>query len=298
MNKLKFEQFAIGSFHYPRYPLCYFLDSVQRLEVKNIELWGVAPHLYVDDLTGADVKAIKREIDARGLRLICYCPEQNTYPFNISSTNKALRERSIAFMERSIVLGAQLGAPTFLLCPGTGFLNEDPGEAFKLLCDAAQRLLPTAHREGVTIVAETQTWHDCNILHTAADQRRLLDEVNDPAFKAMLDVSQMTIYGDTIADNLQILGDDIRHMHLTSSYSDSLDLTLQGDALRQKYPDGRPLSTHIGFRAGNNPIIDYLRQMGEGGYSHYISLEICARECFGDPEFYAREGLEMMKQAL
>ena len=78
MNKLKFEQFAIGSFHYPRYPLCYFLDSVQRLGVKNIELWGVAPHLYVDDLTGADVKAIKREIDARGLRLICYCPEQNT----------------------------------------------------------------------------------------------------------------------------------------------------------------------------------------------------------------------------
>ena len=28
------------------------------------------------------------------------------------------------------------------------------------------------------------------------------------------------------------------------------------------------------------------------------ALRALWRECFGDPEFYAREGLEMMKQAL
>lgn len=298
MKTLSQEQFSLGSYHYIRYPFSYFLDSAVRLGFSNIEIWGVAPHVFWEDLTAQDIAKIKMEIETRNLRVVCFCPEQNTYPYNIASADAALRRRSVRYLQESIRLGAALGAQKILICPGSSFYGGDNCDEWAYCRDSIEKLLPAAEREQVTLVAETQSKHDCTFFNTAADQRRLLDEISHPRLKAMLDVSQMTQYGDTIADNLSILGNDLVHMHLTASYSDSLDLTLQGEELRRRHPNGRPLNTHINFSAGNNPVVDYLKQMGEGGYSHFVTLEICERSCFFDPEFFAAEGLNMMKQSL
>lgn len=298
MNKLSREQFALGSFHYPRYTFAYFLESAKRLGIKNIEVWGVTPHIYADDLTAADLNRLRGEIQSRGLSLICFCPEQNTYPINIGATDKALRERSLRFMEKSITAGAELGAPTVLLCPGSNCLDEDPEEGWNIRRDSIARLVKTAQKENVLLVIETQNKCDCSSMHTVAEQRRLLDEINHPNFKAMLDVSQMTQFGDTIADNLFVLGDDLRHVHLTAAYAHDLDLTLQGEALRKQYPNGRPLDTHMDFRGGNNPILKYLRQLGQGGYAHYITLEICARSSYLNPEQAAKKALDIALECL
>jgi protein FrlC len=293
MTKLKREQFALGSFHYPRYSLKYFLDSAQRLGFENVEIWGVAPWAYPEDLSAADCENIRREIESRGLKHICYCPEQNTYPINIAASLPQVRERSLKIMEKAIRVCAATGSQTFLLCPGSGSLDEDFEEGWKLRRESVERLVKTAEREGVTMVIETQNFDDCNDMHTVAEQRRLLDEVDHPNFKAMIDVSQMTQFGDTVADNLRVLGDDLRHMHLTAAYDPCLDLTLQGEELRGRYPYGRPISTHMDFRGGNNPILRYLKEMGEGGYRHYVTIEICSRECYIDAETAAQRAFEI-----
>ena len=79
------DQFALGSFHYIRYPFSFFLDSAVRLGMKNIEIWGVAPHVYADDLDGPRLAALRAQIEQRGLNPACFCPEQTTYPLDISS---------------------------------------------------------------------------------------------------------------------------------------------------------------------------------------------------------------------
>ncbi|MDD2955605.1 MAG: sugar phosphate isomerase/epimerase [Oscillospiraceae bacterium] len=298
MNKLKREQFALGSFHYPRYSLNYFLDSAQRLGFQNVEIWGVAPWAYPEDLSAADCQRISRDIASRGLKHICYCPEQNTYPVNIGASLPGVRERSLQIMEKALKVCAATGSETFLLCPGSSSLDEDFEEGWKIRRESIERLVKTAEKEGVTMVIETQNYADCNTMHTVAEQRRILDEVNHPNFKAMIDVSQMTQFGDTIADNLRVLGDDLRHMHLTAAHSECLDLTLQGKALLEKYPHGRPMSTHMDFRGGNNPIVRYLKEMGAGGYSHYVTIEVCDRGCFLDPEPVAASALALALECL
>lgn len=295
MHKIGFDQLAVGSFHYIRYPFTYFLDSAKRLGVRNIEVWGVAPHVYADDVTPQRAAQLKKEIDGRGLHLVCFCPEQNIYPFDIASTDEVLRGRSVDFMKRSIELGAALGAPKFLLCPGRGWLGEDVTPAWEACRKSIEEMLPVAEKENVLIVIETQNKFDCSFMNRAVDQRRMLDEVNHPHFKAMLDVSQMTQFGDTIESNLRILGDDIRHMHLTALYSQDLDLSLTGDDLLQKYPAGRPVSSHMNFNNGNNPIVRYLRQLERGGYEHYITVEICTRPSYIEPEKHVKEALDLLR---
>ena len=35
------ERFALGSYHYMRYPLEYFLDTAVELEMSAVELWEI-----------------------------------------------------------------------------------------------------------------------------------------------------------------------------------------------------------------------------------------------------------------
>lgn len=293
---MKMEQFAIGSFHYIRYPFETFLESALRLGVNKIEIWGVAPHIYADDMSSERITQTARAISSRGLTPVCFCPEQNMYPFDIASSDPILRERSVSFLRRSIQLGAALGAPLFLLCPGHGWLNEPPEIPWAACRRSIEELLPTAEKEGVTMVLETQNKWDTSFMHRARDQRRMLDEIGHERFKAMLDVSQMTQFGDDIQTNVELLGDDIRHMHLTALYSADLDLSLKGDALMKRYPNGRPVSSHMNFNNGNNPIVRYLRQLDKAGYRHAITLEICTRTSYPDPEAHMRDALDLLRK--
>ena len=290
------DQFVLGSFHYIRYPFSFFLDSAVRLGMKNIEIWGVAPHVYADDLDGPRLAALRAQIEQRGLNPVCFCPEQTTYPLDISSEDPSLRERSVRFLQRSIEVGAALGAPLFLLCPGRGWLNAPIQPAWDACRRSIEALVPVAEREGVTMVLETQKTFDTSYMLRARDQRRMLDEVASPRLKAMIDFSQMTCFGDTIRTNLELLGEDIRHIHMTALYCQDLDLSLEGDELLRRYPHGRPVNSHINFNNGNNPIIRYLRQLDKAGYSHYITIEICARTSYADPETHAKNALEMIRK--
>lgn len=290
------DQFALGSFHYIRYPFSFFLDSAVRLGMKNIEIWGVAPHVYADDLDGPRLAALRAQIEQRGLNPVCFCPEQTTYPLDISSEDPSLRERSVRFLQRSIEVGAALGAPLFLLCPGRGWLNAPIQPAWDACRRSIEALVPVAEREGVTMVLETQKTFDTSYMLRARDQRRMLDEVASPRLKAMIDFSQMTCFGDTIRTNLELLGEDIRHIHMTALYCQDLDLSLEGDELLRRYPHGRPVNSHINFNNGNNPIIRYLRQLDKAGYSHYVTIEICARTSYADPETHAKNALEMIRK--
>lgn len=290
------DQFALGSFHYIRYPFSFFLDSAVRLGMKNIEIWGVAPHVYADDLDGPRLATLRAQIEQRGLNPVCFCPEQTTYPLDISSEDPSLRERSVRFLQRSIEVGAALGAPLFLLCPGRGWLNAPIQPAWDACRRSIEALVPVAEREGVTMVLETQKTFDTSYMLRAKDQRQMLDEVASPRLKAMIDFSQMTCFGDTIHTNLELLGEDIRHIHMTALYCQDLDLSLEGDELLRRYPHGRPVNSHINFNNGNNPIIRYLRQLDKAGYSHYITIEICARTSYADPETHAKNALEMIRK--
>ncbi|UUZ92651.1 hypothetical protein LJK87_46335 [Paenibacillus sp. P25] len=54
---------------YKFYSLPYFLDAAAANGFEAIELWGAAPHLYIDECTEADVKQLKRELAGRGLKV-------------------------------------------------------------------------------------------------------------------------------------------------------------------------------------------------------------------------------------
>ena len=261
MYQLKRKQIAGMNLSYKMFSFDYFLDSMNRIGFESIELYGASPHFYVPDLTAADVAAFSKKIRSRGLSLVCYTPEQCSYPENIAAPCPVARKRSVAAYQKTIQVGADLGSPLILMTSGWGDFDEDPAEAWKRSADSLAQLAKTAEESGIIIVLEPLRVEETNVVSSLQDAKRMVDEVNSPALKVMLDTSPMYNHGETIEDYFAAFGEDMRHIH---------------------FIDGDPAG-HLVWGEGIFPLQDYLAQLTARQYTGALTLELTASKYYTDP---------------
>lgn len=260
---------------YGHYPFEYFLDSMVRLGIKNIELWGGSPHFYPDDLSREKFLQKKREISNRGLSIVCYTPEQVSYPVNIAAEEDYIRMRSLDYFIRSIQTAAELEAPLMVIVPGWGYLSQDKKQAWEYSRQGLVKLARKAMELGITLALEPLTTISSNLINYAKELGQMLDDVNEPTLKGMLDVGQMGILDETVNDYYEVLGEErLVHVHLV---------------------DGSPTG-HMAIGDGILPLRDSFCQLINRGYQGYFSLEINDRKYFAEPEEAFRKSLNEMEQ--
>lgn len=296
MQKLKKEQLAIGNYHYTNWPFEHFLKSVQELGLQNIEIWGAKPHFLVDIQSPDYLRTTAKKIQDAGLNVICFCPEQNNYPVNISASETSLRRWSIEHMKHSIEAAALLGAPTVLLCPGNGTMDEQPETIRDRFAVSARELSQTAADNGVVLALETQAQTDALFMNTAQQQREVLDMVSHPNFKMMLDTVQLAQFDTSVAEDMRIIGtENVQHVHLGNTVL--REKTVGEKWLPGIYSLGRSVCGHIGFREGNLPLMQNLKELAEANYQHFVTIEICQKAYWMEADRYAKEALELIQDA-
>lgn len=289
--KIKKEQIALGNYHYVSWSLDYFLKSAKNIGLENIEIWGAKPHITVDGHSIQAKKEIASKISEYGLKVVCFCPEQNTYPVDISTADNEFRRYSIEHMRRAIETASILGADTMLLCPGNGYIDEPRIDIRSRFLDSVAELLVTAQKNGVILALETQDQSDSLFLNTVYDQKSVIDEINHPYFKAMLDTVQLGQFDSSTAEDIHILGiQNIKHVHLGNTIL--REKTHNEKQLPEGLGKGRSVCGHIGFREGNLPLAQYLFELGNAEYQRYITIEICQRPYFFEADRYAREAYQ------
>ena len=223
-----------------------------------------------------------------GLKVICFCPEQNTYPVDISTADGEFRRYSIEHMKKAIETTRILGADTMLLCPGNGYIDEPRNDIRSRFLDSVAELAVTAQANGVVMALETQDQTDSLFLNTVHDQKSVVDEINHPYFRAMLDTVQLGQFDSSAAEDVEILGiQNIRHVHLGNTIL--REKTHNEKQLPEDIGKGRSVCGHIGFREGNLPLGQYLTDLGNAEYQDYVTIEICQRPYFYEADRYARE---------
>jgi len=100
MSKLLLNQLAATNMAYNRFSFDYFLESMQRLGVHNVEIYGCSTHLHPYD-GGEPVPVIRRKIREAGLRVISMMPEQNVYPVNLAQIVQEAKETVCEMFEHT-----------------------------------------------------------------------------------------------------------------------------------------------------------------------------------------------------
>lgn len=249
--KFSADQLIGSNFSFQHYAFEDVARIIRGFGLRQIELWGIAPHLDLFHADDASLARAKRILDHSGLSTYCFTPEQVIYPINIASGDDGLRDDSIKRFCRGAEICAELGARYLFLTPGRGFESEPQDRAWGRSAEALTRIATYAATLDVRCLLEPLQRVESNIVTDAAGLRRMLDLVDVPTMDIVLDTVAMATAGDSVADYLRLFGERLAHVHVV---------------------DGTPAG-HLVWGDGNLPLGNYLQELASAGYSGKLSFE-------------------------
>jgi len=272
MSKINRSQLTGMNFHYLHYPFEYFLDAMEKFQFQKIELWGAAPHCYVEDMNLSDVQQIKQEIEKRSLEVICFTPEQCMYPINLAAKETVMRERSISYFKKSIDVANQLEAPMVLVTAGWGYRNEERSEALNRARDSLERLSAYAEKKGILLALEPLQKVESNLICTLADLKEMLNSISSPFLKGMLDTIPLAVEKEDLSSYFKELKDDFVHIH---------------------FIDGNPTG-HLAWGDGDLPLENYIATLAEYQYDGALTLEFTSAQYLQNPNAAIEKSLRTL----
>jgi len=263
VKSIKRSQIASMNIQYKYYPFLQFLEDTLRCGISNIEMWGAAPHFYSEDMTYHDICNIRHEIEQRGLRLICYTPEQCIYPINLSAPYASERIRSLHYFEQAIRIAADLGTDKVLVTSGTGYFNgSDKEEAWKYAVDNIRALGEMAENYKIKLVLEVLRKDESNLVYNLNTLKQMLIEIDQDSVGAVADTIPMALAKETPATYFSVLKEKLIHFH---------------------FVDGTP-SGHLAWGDGVLDMRKYLLELSKYEYQGYLTLEITDGRYFINPK--------------
>lgn len=269
---LERSRIALGSYHYFRYPLDYFLDTAAELEIPTVELWAAAPHLCLELISDRELRTIRGLLRERGLGVCCITPEQCTYPVNLAAEEEALRQYSIQTFRRAIQAAGILDSPLVLVTAGCGYFNRPREEAWERSADSLNQLAQYAQAHGVRLALETLTPLSSNILNTPEQQREMLKRLPPGSAFPMLDIGQMVYMGQDLSRYLAH-GAALGHVHLHDSHP----------------------NIHMALGDGDLPVADYISRLEEAGYRGMYAFECNDAAYRQDPRRADRQNIAWLE---
>lgn len=272
---MKLSQISVGNYTYMYYSYRYFLESMKRLGVENVELWGATPHFHIGDDNFTNAENLKKTLDSYGFKVSCVTPEQVMYPINIGASSKEERARSVEFFRRYIDVANILECPRMLVTSGRHNLDESAEDCFMWSVDSLRDLGMYAKMRGVRIAHETLTREGYDLSVRAADIKRTLKAVGmKDVVKGMVDVDESARFGESPKDFVKAIGvENIEHVH---------------------FVDGMP-GGHLAMGDGVLPMRRYLEELDAAGYEGYISLEVMNDRYYRDPEKGIKQSVQFLR---
>ncbi len=272
---IKKEQIAGGNYHYTRFTFKYFLESMKKLGLQNIELYGACPHIYVDDYTPQMTRDLKKQLDQYGINVVCYTPEQCVYPTNIAIEDDFIRKRSLEYFYRTIEQAEILEAPYVQVVGGRGYFDGDAGEAWKRSAESLRLITKKAESHGVTMVIEAASYKTSNVIHSTSAIVKMIKEIGSQNCKGMIDTNAIFLAGEDFEEAVASLGSDLRHMHFIDATQNDYCL-IPG--------------------SGDLPMADYIDILGRYGYQGYLTPELWGGKYDLEPEDAMQRSIEFCYQ--
>lgn len=276
MRKITKKQIAGMNLIYSRSTLYDFLDSINKLEIENIELWTQLQFFCEYYKSTSNITELRTELKSRNLRLISFIPEQCTWPYNIASSDKKIRNESCEYYIRNIDTAWQLGTERILFTPGWYEWDREREEGFKYSEESLRKLIPYFKDTGIIPVLEILQPCESNLMYNLPTTLQYAEHFKENELSFCIDTVPVVLANETLNDYFLALKNRIHHVHLI---------------------DGTPTG-HMVFGDGSHNIGEHIQAMEQNDYQEYITLEFASSLYYRAPEFHMRRGLKYLKKLL
>ena len=213
---------------------------------------------------------VDENVDYIGLHNILKAPKG----LHVTTSNSKKRHEGWEFFRKLIDLAADLGDDARIIFGSSKQRSAKLGEttvadAKKRLTEGLAHVAPEAEARGVKILMEPLAPHLCDVVNTMAEAVEIVDQVNNPAVRAMFDthnaVAETLDHGEVIKKYLPY----IEHVHINEM-------------------DGRHPGT------GSYDFLPVLRALKSVKFRHWLSLEVFKFK--PSPEVIARESERLLRK--
>ena len=278
MYQAKMSQIAGMNMHYIHHSFDYFLDSMERLGFKNIEIFACSPHfLYLDkENRESDAKKMGAKIKERGLNVVCITPEQCAYPVNLAAREDFISKTSFDYFEWYIRNCRSFGTDRILVISGYGYYDEPVSEGWKRSVDAVQRLSRVADTEDVKILFELSLPCEVNLVYDLPTTIQFFKDVAYDKMECLVDTVPVCYNGEKLADYFEAFGDKLTHIHLV---------------------DGDPVG-HSTWGDGTQSLKEHIDAVNQAVYKGYLTVELENMTYRPDPEAPYKQALPLLREHL
>ena len=186
------------------------LQRVRDIGYEGAEI-SATPHL------SANAGALKKMASEAGIH-ICSLMSGWSY-FNeglcFCSPDAEIRERAVARVIEYVDVAGQLGA-VLVFGQMQGFRKDEPdgATANERILEGLHRVARTAEGCGVTVVFEPVNHLQVGFNHTVAEVMSMVQRINSPALRPMVDTVHMNIEERSIIEPIHRVGKSLAHVHL------------------------------------------------------------------------------------
>ena len=282
MSIITMGQIAVMSVQYVHYTFDYYLDSMKRCNVQNIDLWGGSPHYCrLDYATSAaaarKIREMRRKAESLGMKIVIYTPETLGYPYSISAPEQNIRDRTLDYFDLAMDDTLEMGTNRLFINSGCSPLDIPREEGWKRAVESIRKICDMAEKRGIVMLLEQLQPYESNLLTNLPQMSAMLKEVNSPALKTCVDLVAMEVAGEHLEDYYQELGEDvIQFIH---------------------YADGNP-SGHYILGDGNLPLKEYIQTLEKHNYTGIVDLEINDSIYWDDPHTSVQRSAEYLREFL
>ena len=185
---IEYPKLAAMNCHHRFYTLESFFASARNNGYDSVELWTGPQHFFMDYAQNDPVDCLRELEDRYGVKVIGICPEQtNPKPNNMAAAFPETQRRAFSYFSRAVDIACELGANQVVVTSGWAFLNEDADAAYERSVAMLRRLASYAGERDMNLAIEALQPSESVLANSAADLRRLLDDVAEPALKICLE---------------------------------------------------------------------------------------------------------------
>ena len=242
--------------------------------MKCVDLLAAHQGLWLDDHGYQDPVPIKEKLDDHGLTCPVFTPENCSYGYQFAAKEPELKERCFRYFSNGIKFGHELGATILEANSGWGYWNETEEEGFKRSVEMFQRLSEVAAENDMMIACESLRPQESLIGWRIDQIKHLFDEVNHPNFKVMIDLTAMSVAGETIQQWFDTFGtENIIHSH---------------------FQDCNPYG-HFVWGDGNRNLKQDILDMLNNGYTGKFTQELTDGKYFADPFYHDKRNMRNLR---
>lgn len=264
--------FFTNSLH--RWPIEKSFEVASKFGYDGIEIWGGRPHAYAPDMRPEDIQKIKDLSAKYNLPIVSFEPEMACLLWR----DQRWIDESMEYFRQCIDFCKAIGCPYMVMaalqCSYEYSTDEDWAQFIKYMKELAAY---SESVDGVTMILETVTPWEGNILIRSDDIVRALGEINSPKVKAMLDLAAPLTVGEPSSNYFDRLGKDLVHVHLVDCKKDVEDHLILGD--------------------GELPVEEVLSMLDSYGYDGYCSVELFD-EYRTEPILFNQRAIRAIRQSL